>query len=322
MVLVVTAGLLCACSTTTGNAVAPHLPALSSVVGARFVSSVELDHGNLVVTPAGKAKPRLSLQVAQAMFDAADAVDGSYRFAVFGLGRATVSPEVSAPATTTTAAGGITSTTTTTSATPTTSTTSTTTTTSADTGASTMSSSPAPTTSPTIPPTPTPTTPPLPRYDKRLAWVGIAWGSDCPTPPGASPLATRYVVVVIDADTGHSVIAYSSRSSAACGGPVLAPSISRPTELVSVPWQPVGPASTAVRVTMPACSAYFGWTEVPAPSASSVQVVVRTPFDPTCGSTATSTLVVDDVVPLGTPQNHVPHAALGPVDALRTLPGG
>ncbi len=95
-----------------------------------------------------------------------------------------------------------------------------------------------------------------------------------------------------------------------------------PAELVSVPWQPAGPTSTAVRVTMPACSTYFGWTEVPGQGAASVQVVVRRPFDPDCGSTTPTIQTVDDVVPLGNGQAQVPHAPLGPVDGLRTLPGG
>jgi hypothetical protein len=155
-----------------------------------------------------------------------------------------------------------------------------------------------------------------------LAWVGIAWGADCPERAGAPRLATRYVAVVIDADTGRSVIAYMSRSSVACSGPVLPASVSRPNELVSVPWQPQGPTSTAVRVTLPACATYFGWTEVPSPSAASVQVVASKPFDPDCGSTATTVQTVDNVVPLGAAQSKVPHAALGPVDGLRTLPGG
>jgi hypothetical protein len=169
---------------------------------------------------------------------------------------------------------------------------------------------------------PTTTAPPPPSYDDRLAWVGIAWGADCPARPGAPRLATRYVVVVIDADTGGSVVAYTSRSSAACSGPVMAPSISRPNELVSIPWEPVGPTSTSVRVTMPPCATYFGWTQLPGQSAAPIQVVASKPFDPDCGSKASSSLIVGNVVPLGATQAHVPHAALGPVDGLRTLAGG
>ncbi len=295
------------------------------------MARVELDNGDLVVAPAGSVKPRVSAETARALFSAADVVDGAYRFSILGLGDATVSPAVSAatattigPGATTTVAGATTTattgpapttTTTTTHATTTSSTASTpgVTTTSAGVGSAATTSSAPPLTTPT---------PSLPRYDHRLAWVGIAWDGDCPAPAGRPRPATRYVVVVIDAGTGASVIDYTSRSSPSCSGPALAASVSRPSELVSVPWQPVGPASTAVRVTMPACSTYFGWTEVPGPSASSVQVVARRPFDPVCGSRATSVQVVDDVVPLGKAQSQVPHAPVGPVDGLRTLPAG
>ncbi len=338
LLIVAAAGLLSSCATTPRSAtVGPQLPTLSSVTGGRFVSRVELDNGDLVVAPAGKSKPRISATTAQALFRATDAVDGAYRFAVLGLGRVTVSAAVSASSTTTsglgtasttTSAAGATTvpgtTTSTTRATTTTTTTSTTTTTASNTTTSTgAGSAPGSTGAPGPTSTVAPAAPALPRYDNRLAWVGIAWGADCPAPTGTARLATRYVAVILDADTGRSVLAYTSRSATGCSGPVQAPSIVRPDELVSVPWQPVGPTSTAVRVTMPACSTYFGWTEVPgAGAAASVQVVARKPFDPDCGSDTTSVLVVDDVVPLGSAQTQVSHAVLGPVDALRTLPGG
>jgi hypothetical protein len=144
----------------------------------------------------------------------------------------------------------------------------------------------------------------------------------CPAGAAGSRSPTRYVAVVFDAGTGRSVIAYTSRSAAVCSGPVLPASVGRPDELVSIPWQPVGPASTAVHVTLPACSTYYGWTEVAGTGSSSVQVVARVPFDSACSSNAPITETVDDVVPLGNAQTQVPRAALGPVDALRTLPGG
>ena len=279
------------------------------------MSRVELDGGDLVVVPAGKRKARVSAKLAQAMFRAADVVDGAYRFAIIGLGVATISPEVST--TGTTAAG--------TPSTPTSATTHPTTTTTTPSTAVPPTTSPGPGSPSTGPssttstPAPTPAPPPLPRYVNRLAWVGIAWGADCPATAGHSELATRYVAVVFDADTGRSVLSYTSRSSVACSGPVQPPTIGRPSELVSVPWQAVGPSSTGVRVTMPACSSYFGWTEVPGARAASVEVQAREPFDPECGSTVPVVEVVGDVVPLGTVQAQVTHAALGPVDALRTL---
>jgi hypothetical protein len=129
------------------------------------------------------------------------------------------------------------------------------------------------------------------------------------------------VAVVFDAETGRSVIAYTSRSAATCNGPVQPASVSRPDELVSIPWQAVGPASTAVHVTLPACATYYGWTEVAGSGTDSVQVVARVPFDSGCSSNVPVTETVDDVVPLGKAQAQVPHAALGAVDILRTLPG-
>ncbi len=164
---------------------------------------------------------------------------------------------------------------------------------------------------------------PLPVYDNRLAWVGIAWGVDCPSSADKAGADTRYVAVVLDAQTGHSVLAYTSRSAPGCGDAVRPPGASRPEEIVSVPWQPVGPASTAVRATIPACGTYFGSTDVTTQTSSALQVLARTPFDPRCPAKAGSAVVVDGVVPLGGPaQAQIPHAALGPVDGLRTLPGG
>jgi hypothetical protein len=326
-VLVVVAGYLSSCTAAPRAVVVPHLSLLASVVRGRFVTRVELGNGNLVVEPAGKSRARVSARAAEAQFRAADVVDGSYQFAVLGLGLVTISPDVpttTTPGATTTSGPTTTSTTTTTTTTTTTATTTTTiasTTTPAP--GSTTSSAAASTTTSTAatPPVPAPT-PPLPHYDSRLAWVGIVWGAGCPGSTSGPHSPVRYVAVVFDADTGRSAVAYASRGPASCNGPVVAPSVSRPDELVSVPWQPVGPSSTAVRVTMPACSAYFGWTEVPGAGGGSIQVVASTPFDPDCGSTASSVQVVDNVVPLGNSQAQLLHAALGPVDGLRTLAGG
>jgi hypothetical protein len=314
VVLLVAAGFMSSCAATPKGAAGAASPSLSSVVRGRFVSRVELDRGDLVVAPAGKRKARVSAKVAQAMFRAADVVDGAYRFAIIGLGVATISPEVST--TSTTGPGTPSTLTHPTTTTTTSSTTSTTAPPTTSSGSGSPSTGPSSTTSTLAP---APSAPPLPRYVNRLAWVGIAWGADCPATAGHSELATRYVAVVFDADTGRSVLSYTSRSSVACSGPVQPPTIGRPSELVSVPWQAVGPSSTGVRVTMPACSSYFGWTEVPGAGAASVEVQAREPFDPECGSTAPVVEVVGNVVPLGTVQAQVTHAPLGPVDALRTL---
>jgi len=321
-------------------------PTLSSVVRGRFVSRVELDNGDFVVVPAGKRKALVSAQSAEAMFRAADVVDGSYRFAVFGLGVVTLSPQVSTPTTapaattptsvapsstpgttTTAAPKGTTSTSTSTSTTKgtTTSTTSPTSPRGVTTTSGATATSEAGSTTTTASPGTTATTAPasslLPRYDDRLAWVGIAWGAGCPGHPQGTALGTRYVVVVLDAQTGRSALAYTSRSAPACGGPVQPPSVTLPTELVSVPWQAVGPTSTAVRVTIPACATFFGWTDVTGPGTAPIQVVAREPFDPACGSSASIVEVVGNVVPLGKVQAQIPHAVLGPVDVLRTLAG-
>ncbi len=327
--LVVTAGIVCSCTTVAKSGSGRGVPSTSAeVVGGRFVSEVNLDNGGLVVDPPGTTKPSVPAGMALAMFHAADVVGGDYRFSVFGLGAVTVSTQVPmttttgpATATTTSAAGaaptpqGNTSTTSPSSTTATggAPTTTTTTATAAGPGATQSTAASAPQ---------APGTGALPEYSGRLAWVGIAWGMGCPAGGGGSRSPTRYVAVVFDAGTGRSVIAYASRSAAVCSGPVVPASVSRPDELVSIPWQPVGPASTAVHVTLPACATYYGWTEVPGTGSSSVQVVARVPFDAECSSSAPITETVDDVVPLGSSQTQLPHAALGPVDALRTLPRG
>jgi hypothetical protein len=305
------AAILTSCAATPKSGGGTGLPSLSSVVRGRFVSIVDIDSGGLQVEPAGKTTPHISVATATAMFNAADVVDGPYRFSVIGLGVVTLSPRLSATTTSVPAVGGAATEQSSTSV-ATTSTTTTTTTTAPN--AATTTTAPNATT--------TTTTTPLPRYDNRLAWVGIAWGADCPTGTGGSRASNRYTAVVFDAETGRSVLAYTSRGASTCNGPIQPPTISRPAELVSVPWQPVGPSSTAVRVTMPACGTYFGWTAIPGPTTASIQVVARSPFDPACGSQASFTQIVDDVVPLGNSQTQVPHAEVGPIDGLRTLPGG
>jgi hypothetical protein len=131
------------------------------------------------------------------------------------------------------------------------------------------------------------------------------------------------VAVLFDAQTGRDALAYRSAASS-CGGPPATARVSRPTELVSVPWHPVGPASTAVQATFPPCATYAGWTRISGPGAvaAAVQVVALVPFDARCGTTSTRADIVDNVVPLGSAQGQLAHAAVGPVDALRTLAGG
>ena len=180
-----------------------------------------------------------------------------------------------------------------------------------------------PTTAPALGTSPTTT---LPAYHRRLAWVGIAWGATVTCGPSTttqapSGTATSYVAVVIDARTAHRVIAYRSAGMSPCTGVSETPSVSEPDELLSVPWQPVGPSSTAVQIQVPPCGRYFGWTQVPeAGGALADQVVVAVPFDPACGTTVAESQPVDQVVPLGAGQGQVAHAPVGPVQALQALP--
>jgi hypothetical protein len=315
--LLVCAGGLAACAVVRPKTQeSPEAPSTTSVVNARFADPVDIDNGDLLVAPPPKrATVTVTESEAEAMFEATDAVEGPHEFAILGLGLVTVAPRIENPTTTTTS----------TVPPPTT-------TASSSTVSSTMTTPPAPTTTvppappaTTVPAAPTTTTTTLPGYDKRLAWVGIVWGAtgSCPgstTTQAASAGATSYVAVVIDARTGHRVIAYRSASSA-CPGTSPAPTVTEPNELLSVPWQPVGPDSTAVQIQIPPCGQYYGWTQVATSSGTpAVQVVVAVPFDPSCGATASQSQAVDQVVPLGSGQSLVGHAPVGPVQALQALP--
>jgi hypothetical protein len=323
-VLLAGAGMLAACGAPIPTARAtPEAPSTTAVEGALFAVPVDLDHGGLLVTPpaaGATAGATVTEREADAMFDATDAVEGPHEFAILGLGLVTVAPrfEYPTPSTTTTPVPSTVPPTTTplTTAPPLPTTTATTT-----------------TTTTTLPTTTTPglgTRPPpaLPGFQRRLAWVGIAWSSTeaCPGSATTQPAedgTTTYVAVVIDARTGQRVIAYRSGGSSPCTGTTQTPSVTEPNELLSVAWQPVGPASTAVEIQVPACGHYFGWTQVPSTGGGLAdQVVVSVPFDPACGSTVGLSQAVDQVVPLGPGQALVAHAPVGPVEALQALPGG
>jgi len=330
-VLLACAGSLAACAVAapTRAAAGPVAPSTTAVVGTRFAVAVELDHEGLLVTPppAGALKKAtVTASEADTLFEATDAVEGPHAFAIFGLGLVTVAPSLEAPVTTTTTTVPATAPSTsvplstTTSPSPTTApTTTTTTTTTTVPPTTTTTAGPGQTTAVGAVTT---TTAPLPTYRRRLAWVGNVWGapSSCSGPTTTQPTATgptSYVAVVIDARSDDRVLAYRSGGSAPCTGTPVAPAVTEPDELLSVPWQPVGPASTAVQVQLPACGAYYGWTQVPAPDgAQADQVVAAVPIDPTCGS-APQTQLVDQVVPLGSGQSQVGHAALGPIQALQ-----
>jgi hypothetical protein len=251
------------------------------------------------------------------MFEATDAVAGAHPYAILGLGLVTVATRLEEPTTTTTTPPPSSSVPPTAAAPA-----------STTSDASTTTAPAAPTTA-TSPTTAvgagTPPPPDLPTYRSRLAWVGIVWGpsactgSTTTTPTSAG--STIYIAVVIDARTGHRVLAYRSGGSAPCTGAPEAPLVTEPNELLSVPWQAVGPASTAVQIEVPPCGHYYGWTQVPAAGgASAAQIVVAVPFDPTCGATASQSQAIDQVVPLGSSQSQVGHAPVGPVEALQALP--
>jgi len=131
---------------------------------------------------------------------------------------------------------------------------------------------------------------------------------------------TSYVAIVIDARIDHRVIAYGSGGSSPCTGSIQAPAVTVPDELLSVPWQPVSPASTAVEIEIPPCGHYYGWTQLVAGGGVDDQVVVAVPFDPVCGAAEGQSQSIDQVVPLGTAHGLVGHAATGPVQALQALP--
>ena len=314
--------MLAACGVTGSTVrVAPEAPSTTAVVGVRFAVPVELDHGGLLITPpapGAAATATVTEREADAMFEATEAVEGPHEFAILGLGLVTVASRYEYPAPTTT------TTTSTVPASPTVSsttelTTTTTTTTTAP-GSTALPTTTAPGLGSVLPA--------LPGFHSRLAWVGIAWDATeaCPgsttTEPPAGTTST-YVAVVIDARTNGRVIAYRSGGPSPCTGATQAPSVTAPDELLSVAWQPVGPASTAVEIQVPACGRYYGWTQVPITGGGSAdQVVVSVPFDPTCGSTVPQSQAVDQVVPLGAGQSLVDHAPVGPVQALQAPPDG
>jgi hypothetical protein len=301
----------------------PVAPTTASVESGRYVQSVELAGKTLEVTPPPKsAYPSVTLAEATALFDADYAFSGTYGFDVIGLGSATIDEPLTQSALTSAK-----STTTTTKPATTTTTRAATTTTTAPPPTTTTTAAPAPTTTAapaasttttTAAPAPTTTTttappaPVLPSYNHRLAWVGIAVGQ-APACAGGTP---AIVAMVIDAYSGHDVLEVTDGGCGSAG-----PSVSRPDELESVPWTLVGPTSTAVDVTIPACGYYVGWTELTVKSNTYVQVQAVAPYDPPCSATTTAAKVVNLVVPLGSTSSSVPHAPIGPVDNLDVPPG-
>jgi len=287
-------------STTTthpkpGSPENPIAPTESAVVSGSYATSVEIGRHVLEVSPPPKdADPSVSLAQAKTLFDAYQSFGGIYEFTLLGLGTATLDEEdaIQIPATTTT--------TTTTTETSTTETS--TTETSSDTGTSGVV--PPVTTPTTAPPTTTTTAPP---YYEHLAYVGIAVGQV----PDCAEGTPSVIAMLIDADTGGDIYTVTSGGCTTDSATVD----SAPRELESVRWSPVGPASTAVNVQIPACGTYVGWTAI----GSDVEVEAAVPYDPQCGATAPTTQAINLVVPLGSTGTSPPHAALGPIDNLNVL---
>jgi len=124
------------------------------------------------------------------------------------------------------------------------------------------------------------------------------------------------IAFVIDAYTGQDVLQIEVPGG--CDGPGT-PVVSRPYEMESVPWAPVGQASTAINVRIPACGVYVGWTELTT-GTGATQVQAAVPYEPRCKSPVTTSRIIDLVVPLGPAQKTVPHAAIGGIDNLDVLP--
>jgi hypothetical protein len=319
----------------------PVAPSIDSVAAGRFTQAVEVGDKTLVVSPPPKdASSAITPLRAAALFYADYSFQGIYEFDVLGLGSATLEDgqaqdtsyvrtgsDVAATTTTTRPPPPTTTTTrppttTTTAAPPTTTTAPPPTTTTAPptpppttTPATTTpaTTAPAPTTTTTAPPPTTTTTSPASHpYKKSLAWVGIAVGEK-PACAGGTP---SVIAVVIDAYTGEDEV--QIQVAGGCDGPG-SPVISRPYELESVPWAPIGQASTAITVRIPTCGVYVGWT-VLNDAAGATQVQAAVPYDPTCRSTAPDSKIINLVVPLGPSQNAVPHAGIGEINHLDVLP--
>jgi hypothetical protein len=315
-----------------GTAKAPGAPSIYSVTAGRFNQFVAVGGKNLLVAPPPKnADPAITGTQAAALFDADYSFQGIYAFDVLGLGLATLDQtsaqdtsyvtglqQASAVTTTTRPATAPPSSTTTTAPPPTTTTTApppTTTTTAPPPTTSAPTTAPAPTTTTTAPPPTTTTTAPPAgpaAYKKTLSWIGIAVGQK-PSCAGGTP---SVLAMVIDAYTGHDVFQVVVPSG--CGTPG-SPAISRPYQLESVPWSPVGPTSTAIVVQIPACGVYVGWTELTAVASLPTQVQAAVPYDPACPTGADSK-IINLVVPLGSQQSSVAHAAVGDIDNLDVLP--
>lgn len=161
----------------------------------------------------------------------------------------------------------------------------------------------------------------LPRYWNRLAWVGFVGPQpavSCPPsptpPPGASSgHQSSFRVVLFDAQSGAAALTYTSGGTGPCSTTVRGPTISRASEILSLPWKalgqhPVAPASLPfppgasvptdlvdweIRYTIPRCGTQFdsGTYEFPA-GTTSLYIDTEVPIDPParCNSARSTTV--------------------------------
>jgi hypothetical protein len=142
-----------------------------------------------------------------------------------------------------------------------------------------------------------------PTFHDRLAWVVVVADQmivPCPmiltgngTPSARRQPAARatdfdYQVFVLDAETGGDALMYTEGRPALCGGPGrLAPSVSVPTDWVSVPWSmavrnPDGYSAT-ISVDMLSCDGYDPLVLPSEDTPDIVQVLVQRPIGHACG---------------------------------------
>ena len=243
-------------------------PAAAALRGGAAVSTLELDSGQLTVSvPSAAQTPSVSEADAECAALAANEANGGSIGAsatggvAIGYGVVTVAPQlVSAAAAAAKNPGGI------------------------ELGAD-------PSTSPQLPPPAA--------YDGRLAWVVVVEDPPifhCPmmsapptsvaTAPG--PVSNGYVVFLVDAHTGSDTLLYSEGGPAPCGGSVrLKPSVSVPSDEVSVPWKLVSRAADhyagTISISVLPCDGHPGVASVDRDHPA-VQVVVQRPVATSCGA--------------------------------------
>jgi len=133
-------------------------------------------------------------------------------------------------------------------------------------------------------------------YQKRLAWVVVVRHpivAACPAltanrlPASASPTDYDYQVFLVDAKTGTAALAYTEGGPALCGGPSRrAPSVSVPTDWVSVPWTLLGRDPdgyvAAITAELTRCDGYNPVTILDSGGQPTVAVLVQRPIGSAC----------------------------------------